>query len=215
MQDNPFDKKPIDRQKTDQSNSQTIPPEGGSSNRPSPPPLFPGYGDSPYDNYSPPEWVEEVDPNATRVTPSAINTHMHRPPSGNQDRNNGAGSWGCFGRGMAIALFVVVALAIIAAIAAVLGYYSIASTLPSVDGLRERSAQFETTRIVDRNGNPLYEILDPNAGRRTFVKLIDISPLLVAATIATEDKDFYTHPGFDPLALIRAIWQNVTSGETV
>ena len=101
------------------------------------------------------------------------------------------------------------------AAAAVLAYYSIASTLPSVDTLRAHSSQFETTRILDRNGNLLYEILDPNAGRRTYVKLQDISPLLVAATIATEDKDFYSHPGFDPLAIIRAIWQNTTTGESV
>ena len=37
----------------------------------------------------------------------------------------------------------------------------------------------------------------------------------MAATIATEDKDFYTHGGFDPLAIVRAFWQNLTSGETV
>ncbi len=43
----------------------------------------------------------------------------------------------------------------------------------------------------------LYEILDPNAGRRTYVPIAKISPYLVAATIATEDKGFYDHPGFD------------------
>ena len=40
-------------------------------------------------------------------------------------------------------------------------------------------------------------------------------PILVAATLSTEDKDFYTHGGFDPLAILRAFWQNITSGETV
>jgi penicillin-binding protein 1C len=77
-----------------------------------------------------------------------------------------------------------------------------------VDDLRSRTSQFETTRILDRNGNPLYEILDPNAGRRTYVPLDKISPALLAATIATEDQDFYTHPGFDPWALVRALWVN-------
>ena len=215
MQENPFDKKPTNRQKADPSKSQTMHPGGGSSNRPSPPPLFPGYGENPYDDYSPPEWVDEIDPSATNVTPRAFNGLDHRPPSGNHERGNGRSSWGCLTRWLIIALFGLVALMIIGAATAVFAYYSIASALPSVDGLRERSAQFETTRIVDRNGNPLYEILDPNAGRRTYVKLQDISPMLVAATIATEDKDFYTHPGFDPVAIIRAIWQNFTSGESV
>jgi membrane peptidoglycan carboxypeptidase len=61
----------------------------------------------------------------------------------------------------------------------------------------------------------LYEILDPNAGRRTYIALEHISPAVVAATIATEDKEFYNHPGFDAVALVRALWQNYTSGEIV
>ena len=44
--------------------------------------------------------------------------------------------------------------------------------------------------------------LDPQAGRRTYIPLNEISPYLVAATISTEDKDFYSHGGFDPLAIV-------------
>ena len=94
-------------------------------------------------------------------------------------------------------------------------YYSIASSLPSVNDLSQQTSQFETTRILDRNRDLLYEILDPNAGRRTYVPLNKISPALVAATIATEDKDYYSHPGYDVWAIIRAIWQNYTSGQIV
>jgi penicillin-binding protein 1C len=81
-----------------------------------------------------------------------------------------------------------------------------------VEDLQNRASQFETTRILDRNGNPLYDILDPNAGRRTYVTLDRISPVLLAATIATEDKDFYNHPGFDFWAITRALWENYRSG---
>jgi 1A family penicillin-binding protein len=81
-----------------------------------------------------------------------------------------------------------------------------------VADLRNRASQFETTRILDRNGQPLYEILDPNAGRRTYIPLKDISPNLVAATIATEDKSFYSHPGFDLWGMFRALWQNYRTG---
>ena len=101
------------------------------------------------------------------------------------------------------------------AAAGIYEYYSIAAGLPSVSDLQQRASQFETTRILDRNGDVLYEILDPQAGRRTYVPLNEISPTLVAATIATEDKDFYSHGGFDPLAIVRAFWQNLKSGETV
>ncbi|MBI9045209.1 MAG: transglycosylase domain-containing protein [Anaerolineaceae bacterium] len=98
---------------------------------------------------------------------------------------------------------------------AIYQYFSIASTLPSIDNLQQKASQFETTRILDRNGNELYEVLDPDAGRRTYVTLDEISPFLVAATIATEDKEFYNHPGFDIIALTRALWQNYTSGTIV
>jgi penicillin-binding protein 1C len=94
-------------------------------------------------------------------------------------------------------------------------YYQIAATLPSVADLQQRASTFETTRIFDRNGNLLYEILDPSAGRRTFTTLDKISPVMVAATIATEDKSFYSHPGFDWTAILRAFWQNFTEKGTV
>lgn len=124
------------------------------------------------------------------------------------------------GLGCTLRIFIALAFVFVLAVLAVATYgvykyFSIASTLPSVEDLKLRASQFETTRILDRNGNVLYEILDPNAGRRTYVTLDKISPELVAATIATEDKDFYSHPGFDPFAIARALWQNYTSGEVV
>ena len=94
-------------------------------------------------------------------------------------------------------------------------YFSIAASLPNVSDLRQRASQFETTRILDREGNVLYELLDPNAGRRTYVTLDEISPNVLAAIIATEDKEFYNNPGFDPIAIARALFQNYTSGEIV
>jgi len=94
-------------------------------------------------------------------------------------------------------------------------YIQIARTLPDVDTLRTRASQFETTRILDRNGNILYEIVDPNAGKRTYVPMERISPYVIAATIATEDKEYYNHPGFDLVALARALYANYTSGEIV
>ncbi len=111
--------------------------------------------------------------------------------------------------------FLVVIIGLCLGSIALYEYYSIASTLPSVADLQQRGAQFETARILDRNGGLLYELIDPNAGRRTYVPLSKISPAMVAATIATEDKDFYNHPGYDPVAIVRAIWQNYTSGQTV
>jgi len=122
---------------------------------------------------------------------------------------------GCFGRSMltAAVIFLIVMMGVAAF--AIYKYFDIAKTLPAVDELQNRASQFETTRILDRNGNILYEIVDPNAGKRTYVPLESISPYLIAATIATEDKEYYNHPGFDVVALGRALYTNYTSGEIV
>lgn len=98
---------------------------------------------------------------------------------------------------------------------AIFKYFEIASALPDVADLRTHASQFETTRILDRKGNVLYEIIDPTGGKRTYVPLDQISPYLIAATIATEDKEFYNHPGFDVLALGRALWDNYRAGGIV
>ena len=123
--------------------------------------------------------------------------------------------WGCVLKMLVMAIFAGVVLALITGSFAIYHYNRIAATLPSVEDLREQAAKFETTRILDREGNVLYELLDPTAGRRTYVPLDEISPYLVAATIATEDSNFYSHPGYDVLAIARSFWYNLISDEIV
>jgi penicillin-binding protein 1C len=122
---------------------------------------------------------------------------------------------GCIVRMVILALLAGIVILLIGGSFVVYEYYKIAATLPSVADLQQKASTFETTRIYDRNGNLLYEILDPTAGRRTFITLDKISPYVVAATIATEDKSFYRHPGFDWTAIVRAFWQNFQGKETV
>lgn len=181
------------------------------------------------DNMPLPRRVDEIDMDGTRVTPAAYEpTTGERAaamratippgvqmPSFNLKNINWRGNLGCFLRVLIALLFVFVVFALCMGSYLLYEYYSIARTLPEIGDLRERASQFETTRILDRNGQLLYEILDPNAGRRTYIPLEDISPNALAATIATEDKEFYSHPGFDLVAMIRALWQNYQSGGTV
>lgn len=182
--------------------SQTIAPNGQVSDRARPPFL---------DERGLPQPVDQIDLNATAVKPSAFD-RLGRGRNNQPPRSRFGGS-GCWINAILIIVFGIIAIGLIGLTIALLGYSSIASTLPEVDDLRAKSAQFETTRILDRNGNSLYEILDPNAGRRTYVPIAKISPYVIAATLATEDKDFYNHPGFDVIAIARALWQNYTSGE--
>lgn len=94
-------------------------------------------------------------------------------------------------------------------------YAAIATDLPPAETLESRSATFLSTRIYDRNGILLYEILDPGGGRRVRVTYDQISPHLINATVATEDARFWQHGGVDPIAVGRAIVQNVEERRVV
>ncbi|RLC67710.1 MAG: penicillin-binding protein, partial [Chloroflexi bacterium] len=84
--------------------------------------------------------------------------------------------------------------------------------LPSPDRLYERTAA-PSTRIYDRHGRLLYEILDPHTGAHTPVPLSQIPPACRDATVATEDASFYRNPGVDLRAILRALWINIRGGE--
>lgn len=170
------------------------------------------------DNMPLPRRVDEIDLEGTHVTRAAYEPASRPVPPQpqknipSQKKFNWRGSTGCFLRGLIAMVFVVVVFGLCVGSYFLYQYYSIASALPDVGGLSDKASQFETTRILDRNGQVLYEILDPNAGRRTYIPLEAISPNIVAATIATEDKGFYTHPGFDFWAIVRALWENYRTG---
>lgn len=66
----------------------------------------------------------------------------------------------------------------------------------------------ESTKIYDREKKVLlFEIYGDE--KRTRVELNQISPFLIKATLAAEDKDFYKHGGFDWRALLRALFVNI------
>jgi len=98
---------------------------------------------------------------------------------------------------------------------------TILADLPSVDEVESRFVR-PTTRILDRNGRLLYEVLDPNAGKQISLAadasassrygIVGLPDGCVQATLATEDSRFFWHPGVDPLAIARAFWQNWRAG---
>ncbi len=108
-----------------------------------------------------------------------------------------------------------VGLFMLALAAGVVGYIYLAAQLPSPDQLREREPNFASSQIFDRNGMLLHEIIDPTEGRRTYVPIDQISPYLKLATVATEDRNFFQHGGFDPIAIARAIYYAITEQEVV
>ena len=71
----------------------------------------------------------------------------------------------------------------------------------------------ETVKLYDRHGELLYEVLNKETGRQSFIPLADVPSHLKSAFLSTEDKNFYEHSGIDFRAILRAIWQNVSAGE--
>src|SRR5258708_16743351 len=95
----------------------------------------------------------------------------------------------------------------------VLGIYLwVFADLPPIDRLQAGMA-LPSTRILDRHGRLLYEIIPPKGGRNTSVPLTQIPQTLIQATIATEDRNFYSTPGIDLEGILRALWINVQGGE--
>lgn len=69
--------------------------------------------------------------------------------------------------------------------------------------------------VLDRNGRLLREVLSSEFASSRPVSLNEVPPMLIHATIAAEDKHFYTHGGIDFGALLRALWQNVRAMKIV
>ena len=84
--------------------------------------------------------------------------------------------------------------------------------LPAPGELPRRAAA-PSSKIVDRHGQLLYEVIDPHLGKHTPLPLTEISLALQQATVATEDASFYDNPGVEPRGILRAAWINLRGGE--
>ena len=85
--------------------------------------------------------------------------------------------------------------------------------LPNPEKLLQRKIS-QSTKIYDRTGKVvLYEIFAEE--RRTMVELSEIPQHLISATLVSEDKDFFTHPGFDIQGIIRAVLVDIIRGGKV
>lgn len=62
--------------------------------------------------------------------------------------------------------------------------------------------------MYDKDNKSFYE---GNNGTKKWIKLKNISPYLINATIYSEDKNFYRHNGFDVPRIIKSIFINIKS----
>jgi 1A family penicillin-binding protein len=110
-------------------------------------------------------------------------------------------------------LFILLILILLTALAGGI-YFWLFGDLPALDSLSQ-NLYTPSIRITDRSGRQLYEVLPDEGGRHTVVPFESIPLYLRQATIATEDRSFYTNPGVDLRGILRAFWINLQGGETL
>ncbi len=103
-------------------------------------------------------------------------------------------------------LFSVGSIVFIALVVAA-GYvlWDMSKTLPDASTLKDYAPDV-VTRVHAADGSLLAEYARQ---KRLFVPVAAMPPRLIHAFISAEDKNFYRHPGIDPMALARAIVQNL------
>ena len=69
--------------------------------------------------------------------------------------------------------------------------------------------------VLAEDGTPLWRFADANGVWRYPVHTSDVSPYYLDALLTYEDRWFYQHPGVNPLALVRATWQNLSGARVV
>lgn len=69
--------------------------------------------------------------------------------------------------------------------------------------------------LLDVSGEVLCTQLTEDEKWRLPIDLKDVPPLFLKMLLSYEDKRFYSHPGIDPIALTRAIWQWIKNGRVI
>lgn len=76
-------------------------------------------------------------------------------------------------------------------------------------------AEVAHRQVLAEDGRVLAEQAIPSRGRAHWVELDQISKHVVDAVVASEDQRFWSHPGVDPLAILRAARADVRAGTIV
>ncbi len=129
------------------------------------------------------------------------------PPPAKTRRRRKRTHWGFAAlRGLMGALVGLVLAAGVAGVAGVAAVYQhFASGLPDVDGLRGYQPPV-MSRVFASDGKLLADLATE---RRIFMPIGAIPPIVRQAFVSAEDRNFYTHRGVDPLAILRAAATNL------
>jgi 1A family penicillin-binding protein len=126
------------------------------------------------------------------------------------------GCGGCLGGALFGGLLLLVITVMVVVVAATTLVYAdwsreIETEIQTLDNARQRET-FETSLILDRDGNLLWEIF--GEGKRTRIPLAEMPEHLIQATISVEDDTFYTNNGLDAPSLMAALVANLRNPDT-
>lgn len=105
-----------------------------------------------------------------------------------------------------------------AGIGAALAFAAVAAGAMQAAADMRLEAPAPTAYVTDRNGTFVtqagHETARPGGGRQVEYGYWPVDPpdAVVRATLALEDRRFWSHPGVDPAALLRAAWQHLRGG---
>jgi penicillin-binding protein 1A len=102
-------------------------------------------------------------------------------------------------------------LALSIVVIALAGFVAFWLSLPSIDGLAAYRPPLPSV-VLDRHGKPIGTFVEE---RRQLVQLKDVPQVVRDAFLSAEDDAFYSHIGFDPLAMARATLANLREGRVV
>jgi len=89
---------------------------------------------------------------------------------------------------------------------------SIATELDRASALTSIAPRPQSTIVFDRHGKPAFTFF---VEQRISVPLEQVSPHLIEAVLAVEDRRFFQHYGVDPVRIVGAAWRNLRAGRIV
>lgn len=97
---------------------------------------------------------------------------------------------------------------LVCAAAVLIGY--LAATAPELE-LKDVAPDGYRSTVLDASGAPILDLIGAESNR-VYVTLDQIPQSVQDAFVAIEDERFYDHHGIDPQGILRALWQNISSG---